>query len=31
MSKKTNPSVFLDVCIDGDPTERIVIEVCRDW
>ncbi|KAK9945216.1 hypothetical protein M0R45_010741 [Rubus argutus] len=30
MSKKTNPSVFLDVCIDGDPTERIVIELFAD-
>lgn len=27
MSKKRNPLVFLDVSIDGDPSERIVIEV----
>ena len=27
MSKKKNPHVFLDVSIDGDPVERIVIEV----
>lgn len=27
MSQKKNPLVFLDVSIDGDPVERIVIEV----
>jgi peptidyl-prolyl isomerase G (cyclophilin G) len=27
MSKKKNPLVFLDVSIDGDPAERIFIEV----
>lgn len=27
MSAKKNPLVFLDVSIDGDPVERIVIEV----
>lgn len=27
MSKKKNPLVFLDVSIDGDPVERITIEV----
>lgn len=30
MSKKKNPCVFLDVTIDGDPTERIVIEVVKN-
>ncbi|KAF3436238.1 hypothetical protein FNV43_RR23330 [Rhamnella rubrinervis] len=30
MSKKKNPCVFLDVSIDGDPTERIVIELFAD-
>ncbi|PON54422.1 Cyclophilin-type peptidyl-prolyl cis-trans isomerase [Parasponia andersonii] len=30
MSKKKNPLVFLDVSIDGDPTERIVIELFAD-
>ncbi|XP_024161433.1 peptidyl-prolyl cis-trans isomerase CYP63 isoform X2 [Rosa chinensis] len=30
MSKKANPSVFLDVSIDGAPTERIVIELFAD-
>ncbi|KAF9686915.1 hypothetical protein SADUNF_Sadunf02G0039500 [Salix dunnii] len=29
MSKKKNPLVFLDVSIDGDPTERIFIELLR--
>ncbi|XP_028758418.1 peptidyl-prolyl cis-trans isomerase CYP63 isoform X2 [Neltuma alba] len=27
MSKKKNPLVFLDISIDGDPVERIVIEL----
>ncbi|GAV89564.1 Pro_isomerase domain-containing protein [Cephalotus follicularis] len=27
MSKKKNPVVFLDVSVDGDPVERIVIEL----
>lgn len=27
MRKKKNPRVFLDVSINGDPIERIVIEV----
>lgn len=27
MSEKKNPSVFLDLSIDGDPVERIVIEL----
>lgn len=27
MSKKNNPLVFLDVSIDGNPLERITIEV----
>ncbi|CAN8267809.1 unnamed protein product [Cochlearia groenlandica] len=27
MSKKKNPTVFLDVSIDGEPLERIVIEL----
>lgn len=27
MSEKKNPLVFLDVSIDGDPVEKIVIEV----
>lgn len=27
MKKKKNPLVFLDVSIDGNPAERIVIEV----
>ncbi|KAJ6736166.1 PEPTIDYL-PROLYL CIS-TRANS ISOMERASE CYP63 [Salix viminalis] len=30
MSKKTNPLVFLDVSIDGDPAERIFIELFAD-
>lgn len=30
MSEKKNPSVFLDVSIDGDPVERIVIELFAD-
>ncbi|CAK7346510.1 unnamed protein product [Dovyalis caffra] len=30
MSKKKNPLVFLDVSIDGDPTERIIIELFAD-
>lgn len=29
MSEKKNPLVFLDVSVDGDPVERIVIEVIR--
>jgi hypothetical protein len=29
MSEKKNPSVFLDLSIDGDPVERIVIEVTK--
>ena len=29
MSEKKNPSVFLDASIDGDPVERIVIEVIK--
>lgn len=30
MSRKRNPLVYLDVSIDGDPVERIVIEVTLD-
>uniref|UniRef100_A0A5B6ZYP0 peptidylprolyl isomerase n=1 Tax=Davidia involucrata TaxID=16924 RepID=A0A5B6ZYP0_DAVIN len=30
MNKKKNPLVFLDVSIDGDPVERIVIELFAD-
>lgn len=30
MSKKANPCVFLDVSINEAPTEKIVIEVCRE-
>lgn len=30
MGKKKNPCVFLDVSIDGDPLERIVIEVVKN-
>ncbi|KAI5597078.1 hypothetical protein BDE02_02G044400 [Populus trichocarpa] len=30
MSKKKNPLVFLDVSIDGDPAERIFIELFAD-
>ncbi|VVB06723.1 unnamed protein product [Arabis nemorensis] len=30
MSKKKNPTVFLDVSIGGDPIERIVIELFAD-
>ncbi|KAK9282173.1 hypothetical protein L1049_005085 [Liquidambar formosana] len=30
MAKKKNPLVFLDVSIDGDPVERIVIELFAD-
>lgn len=30
MSKKENPLVFLDVSIDGNPAEKIVIEVIYD-
>ncbi|KAI3806026.1 hypothetical protein L1987_21916 [Smallanthus sonchifolius] len=30
MSKKKNPSVFLDVSMDGSPAERIVIELFAD-
>jgi len=26
-AKKKNPLVFIDVCIDGDPKERMVFEV----
>lgn len=29
MTQKKNPFVFLDVSVDGDPVERIVIEVIR--
>jgi hypothetical protein len=29
MSEKKNPFVFLDLSIDGDPVERIVIEVTK--
>ncbi|XP_047339233.1 peptidyl-prolyl cis-trans isomerase CYP95-like [Impatiens glandulifera] len=29
MSKK-NPLVFLDVCIDGDPAERMIFELFHD-
>jgi hypothetical protein len=29
MSEKKNPFVFLDLSIDGDPVERIVIEVTQ--
>lgn len=31
MTKKKNPLVFLDVSIDGDPVEKIVIEVIDAW
>ena len=27
MAKKKNPLVFMDMCIDGDPKERMVFEV----
>lgn len=30
MSKKKNPIVFLDVSIDGDPVEKVVIELFAD-
>ncbi|KAK6260030.1 hypothetical protein SCA6_014504 [Theobroma cacao] len=30
MSKKKNPLVFLDVSVDGDPVERIIIELFAD-
>lgn len=30
MSEKKNPLVFLDVSIDGDPVEKIVIELFAD-
>lgn len=30
MTKRKNPLVFLDVSIDGDPVERIVIELFAD-
>lgn len=30
MTKKKNPLVFLDVSIDGDPVEKIVIELFAD-
>ncbi|XP_030545850.1 peptidyl-prolyl cis-trans isomerase CYP63 isoform X2 [Rhodamnia argentea] len=30
MTKRKNPIVFLDVSIDGDPVERIVIELFAD-
>lgn len=30
MSKKKNLLVFLDVSIDGDPVEKIVIEVIHN-
>ncbi|KAM4087452.1 hypothetical protein ACJW30_10G178500 [Castanea mollissima] len=30
MSEKKNPLVFLDVSVDGDPVERIVIELFAD-
>lgn len=29
MANKKNPLVFLDVSIDGDPAEKLVIEVRR--
>lgn len=29
MSKKKNPHVFLDVSIDGEPVQRIIIEVSK--
>lgn len=29
MSKKKNPFVFFDISIDGDPVERIAIEVMQ--
>lgn len=29
MGLEKNPHVFLDVSIDGDPVERIVIQVMR--
>lgn len=29
MNRKKNPCVFLDVSTDGDPMERVVIEVCK--
>lgn len=29
MNKKKNPLVFFDVSIDGDPVERIAIEVMQ--
>lgn len=27
MAKKKNPLVFMDLCIDGDPAEKMVFEV----
>ncbi|GMH02387.1 hypothetical protein Nepgr_004226 [Nepenthes gracilis] len=30
MEKKKNPKVFLDISIDGDPVERVVIELFAD-
>ncbi|XP_021281019.1 peptidyl-prolyl cis-trans isomerase CYP63 isoform X2 [Herrania umbratica] len=30
MSKQKNPLVFLDVSVDGDPVERIIIELFAD-
>ncbi|KAL9267395.1 Peptidyl-prolyl cis-trans isomerase CYP95-like protein [Drosera capensis] len=30
MAKKKNPLVFMDVCIDGDPSERMVFELFSD-
>ncbi|KAH8482730.1 hypothetical protein H0E87_029983, partial [Populus deltoides] len=29
-AKKKNPLVFMDVCIDGDPKERMVFELFSD-
>lgn len=31
MSMEKNPCVFFDVSIDGDPVERIVIEVIKNF
>ncbi|KAJ6361387.1 hypothetical protein OIU78_001926 [Salix suchowensis] len=30
MAKKKNPLVFMDMCIDGDPKERMVFELFSD-
>uniref|UniRef100_A0A7N0V308 Peptidyl-prolyl cis-trans isomerase n=1 Tax=Kalanchoe fedtschenkoi TaxID=63787 RepID=A0A7N0V308_KALFE len=30
MTKRRNPLVFLDVCIDGDPGEKMVFELFPD-